>query len=249
MAVSEIARLTADDLIVRVGGSGPDVLVLPSFVGPYWTPGLETLSSRFRVHLLRLPGFDGAEVGTGVRRVDELASILKVALGDAGLLGLPLIGHSFGGWLAAELALIAPPARLVLVDPLGFRVKGEARVDLFDRPREKVLDLVYSDMAKAPTDWSNVPDRRNVGSLARFGWNPYLCDRSLATRIRAMSVPTLVIWGEEDRIAPASHGTLVTDLIPGARLKLLRNAGHDPLSDVPAAFAALVVDFLAKKES
>ena len=83
----------------------------------------------------------------------DLAPLLKVALAEAGLVGAPVIGHSFGGWLAVELALLAPPRKLVLVDALGFRIKGEPRADIFDRPRESVLDLVYADRSKAPTEW------------------------------------------------------------------------------------------------
>ncbi|MDT5100282.1 MAG: hypothetical protein QOC76_4019 [Mycobacterium sp.] len=249
MVIAEKSRLTAKDLKVRVSGTGPDVVVLPGFVGPYWTAGLDALSANFRVHLLRLPGFEGADVEGGIRRVDELASVLKVAMRDAGLLGLPLIGQSFGGWLAAELALIAQPARLVLVAPLGLRIKGESRNDLFDRPREDVLNLVYADMANAPTDWSTPADRRNVGSLARFAWNPYLCDLSLETRVQAMSCPTLVLWGDADRVVPSTHGNLFAEMIPDARLELIAGAGHDPLSDQPELFAALAGEFLAQKES
>jgi pimeloyl-ACP methyl ester carboxylesterase len=210
---------------------------------------LDALAANFRIHLLRLPGFEGAEVDSGIRRVDELASVLKVAMRDAGLLGLPLIGQSFGGWLAAELALIAPPSRLVLVAPLGLRIKGETRTDLFDRPREDVLNLVYADMANAPTNWSTPTDRRNVGSLARFAWNPYLCDLSLETRVQAMGSPTLVLWGDSDQVVPSTHGAMFADLIPDARLELITGAGHDPLSDQPVAFAALAGEFLTQKES
>lgn len=240
---------TVPNFVVRVSGTGPDVCVLPSFVGAYWSDGLERLSSSFRVHLLQLPGFGDFNVPGTARRVPDLAPILKAAMADAGLLGLPLIGHSFGGWVAIELALLAPPAKLVLVDSLGFRIKGEPRADVFDRPREAVLDLVYADVAKAPTDWSGPDDRRNVGSLARYGWNPYLCDLSLAARVQGIAAPTLIVWGDQDRVAPSTHAKLLADLIPDARLELLPGAGHDPLSDDPSAFASVVAEFLCSKES
>jgi pimeloyl-ACP methyl ester carboxylesterase len=235
-------------LQVRVEGAGPDVVVLPSFVGPYWTSALEELASSFRVHLLQLPGFGGFAVAREARRVLDLATVLKVALADAGLLGASVIGHSFGGWLALELALLAPPPKLVLVGTLGFRVKGEKREDIFDRPRDAVLDLVYADRSAAPTNWEAVEDRRNVASLARYGWNPYLCDLSLATRAAAISSPTLVVWGEKDRVVPASHAQLVADAIPGARVEVLPGAGHDPLTDDPAGLAAVVKRFLSSEE-
>jgi pimeloyl-ACP methyl ester carboxylesterase len=236
-------------LVVRVQGEGPDVAVLPSFVGAYWTPGLEALSSSYRVHLLQLPGFGDFEVPAQARRVLDLASLAKVAIADAGLIGAPLIGHSFGGWLAMELALIAPPSKLVLVDPLGLRIRGESREDLFDRPREDVLDVVYADRSVAPTDWSRNADRRNLAALARYAWNPYLCDLSLPVRLAGISSPTLVVWGDQDRVVPPTHGKLLADLVPGARLERLVGAGHDPLSDDPNGFATIVGGFLGAKES
>jgi pimeloyl-ACP methyl ester carboxylesterase len=237
----------ADLLEVRVEGDGPDVVVLPSFVGPYWTPALDELASSFRVHLLALPGFGDFAVPREARRVQDLATVLKVALADAGLLSASVIGHSFGGWLAIELAMLAPPPKLVVVDTLGFRIKGEPRADIFDRPRDTVLDLVYADRSTAPTDWEAVEDRRNVASLARYGWNPYLCDLSLALRAATISCPTLVVWGENDRVVPATHAQLVADAIPGARVQVFPKAGHDPLSDVPSGFAAAVKRFLSSE--
>lgn len=238
----------AGTLEVRVEGDGPDILVLPSFVGPYWTPALDELASSFRVHLLQLPGFGDFAVPQEARRVLDLATVLKVVLADAGLLGASVIGHSFGGWLAMELALLAPPPKLVLVDTLGFRIKGEPREDIFDRPRDTVLDLVYADRSMAPTNWEAVEDRRNVASLARYGWNPYLCDLSLANRAAAISSPTLVVWGAKDQVVPASHAQLTADAIPGARMEVLSGAGHDPLTDDPSGFAAAVKRFLSTEE-
>lgn len=237
-----------DALEVRVEGEGPDVVVLPGFVGAYWTPGLEKLSSSHRVHLLQLPGFGDFSVPKDARRVLDLATLLRIAMTDAGLAGMPLIGHSFGGWLAVELALLAPPSKLVLVDALGFRVKGEAREDVFDRPRDTVLDLVYADRSTAPTDWGTFEERRNLAALARYGWNPYLCDPSLALRAAAVQSPTLVVWGEEDRLVPVSHAKVIADAIPDARVELLAGAGHDPMSDDASGFAAVVDPFLRSEE-
>lgn len=231
---------------VRVEGTGPDVVVLPGFVGAHWTPALDRLAAGFRVHLFQLPGFGDFAVPSGARRVTDLAPLMRSELAEAGLLGAPLIGHSFGGWLAIELALLAPPEKLVLVDALGFRIKGESRSDVFDRPREEVLDLVYADRSKAPTQWDSVKDRRSVAALARYGWNPYLCDLSLQARASAVSSPTLVVWGEKDRVVPATHAGLIGDAIPGARVEILRGAGHDPLSDDPSGFATAVQRFLSE---
>jgi pimeloyl-ACP methyl ester carboxylesterase len=244
--VSQAALVS--DFEVKVQGVGPDVVVLPSFVGPYWTAALEELASSYRVHLLQLPGFGDFTIPRDARRLLDVAALLKVTLGEAGLLGVPLIGHSLGGWLAIELALLAPPPKLVLVDALGFRIKGEPREDVFDRPREAVLDLVYANRSTAPTNWERVEDRRNVAALARFGWNPYLCDLSLTTRAAAISSPTLVVWGQDDRVVPPTHARLIADVIPNAHIEVLAGAGHDPFSDDPSGLAAAILRFLSTEE-
>jgi pimeloyl-ACP methyl ester carboxylesterase len=76
-----------------------------------------------------------------------------------------------------------------------------------------------------------------------------LCDLSLAARAAAISSPTLVVWGETDRVVPATHAQLIADAIPGARVQVLPKAGHDPLSDDPSGFAALVKRFLSSEEN
>ena len=239
----------AGTLEVRVEGTGPDVVVLPSFVGPYWTPALDELASSFRVHLLQLPGFGEFVVPSQARRVLDLASVLKVALADAGLLGAPVIGHSFGGWLAIELAMVAPPEKLVLVDALGFRIKGEPREDIFDRPRDTVLDLVYANRSTAPTNWESVEDRRNVAVVGEI-WLESVSVRPVAGACvpRRSHRRRWCVWGEKDRVVPATHAQLIADAIPGARVEVLAGAGHDPFSDDPSGFAAAIKRFLNTEE-
>jgi pimeloyl-ACP methyl ester carboxylesterase len=238
-----------EGLTVRSAGSGPDVVVVPGFVTQELTPGLEALASTSTLHLVELPGFGADAVPAGTRTAMDLASVVKGALRDRGLLGAPVVGQSFGGWVAAELASMAPVERLVLVDSFGLRIVGEPRVDMFDMPRESVLDLVYADRSKAPTEWSSSAEQAGYAAVARFGWNPYLCDLSLPNRLRQLDVPTLVVWGAVDRLVPVSHAALFAELIPGARAEIVPDAGHDPSCDQPDAFARVVGEFLHAKES
>lgn len=235
-------------LTIRSAGSGPDVVVVPGFVTSAATPGLDALASAWTVHLVELPGFGADPVPDGVRSVMDLACVVKGALRARGLLGAPLIGQSFGGWVAAELASMAPLERLVLADSFGLRIVGEPRVDMFDMPREEVLDLVYPDRSKAPTEWGSATERVGYAAVARFAWNPYLCDLSLPNRLRQLDVPTLVLWGADDRVVPVSHAALFAELIPGARVEIVPDAGHDPSCDQPDAFARAIGEFLGVKE-
>ena len=234
---------------IKSTGAGPDVVVLPGFVTSAATPGLDALASTARVHVVELPGFGVDPVPDSIRTVVDLACAVKEELRAQDLLGAPLVGQSFGGWVAAEVASISPVERLVLVDPFGLRIVGEPRVDMFDMPRESVLDLVYADRSKAPTEWATVAERAGYAAVARFAWNPYLCDLSLPNRLRQLDMPTLMVWGADDRVVPVSHAALFAELIPEAIVEVIPDAGHDPSCDQPDAFARVVGDFLAVKES
>jgi pimeloyl-ACP methyl ester carboxylesterase len=229
-------------------GAGPDVVVVPGFVTTGWTPALEALTDSYTLHLVQLPGFAGDTPPRGIRTPLDLACLVKAGLMARGLVGAPVVGHSVGGWVAAELAAITPTERLVLVNPLGLRIAGEQREDIFNRPREDVIDLVYADVSKAPVDW-NAPGARNgYAGLARYGWNPYLCDGSLPNRLRVLDLPTLIVWGADDRVVPPTHADLFCELIRGARAVVIPEAGHDPMSDQPARWAEIVRDFIPSKE-
>lgn len=238
-----------EPLRTESAGSGPDLVVIPGFITSTWTPGIEALTADFTVHLVQLPGFGGDTPPREIRTVLDLACLVKADLMARGLVGAPIVGHSIGGWVAAELAGIAPLESLVLVDALGLRIVGEEREDIFNRSRESVLDLVYADPSKATIDWNAPGAREGYSGLARFGWNPYLCDLSLPTRLVVLDVPTMVVWGADDRVVPPSHADLYCELISGARSIVIPDAGHDPFTDQPERCAAVIREFVASKEA
>ncbi|HET6948808.1 MAG TPA: alpha/beta fold hydrolase [Acidimicrobiales bacterium] len=238
------ADLCWDPLEVDSAGTGPDLVVIPGFATEDWTPGLEALTGSYTLHRVHVPGFAGEQPPRGIRSVRDVACLVKAELMSRGLVGAPVLGHSIGGWVAAELASIAHPERLVLVDAMGLRIVGEPRENIFDRPRDAVADLVYNDSSKAP-EWSSL----GYSGLARFGWSPYLCDPSLPNRLVVLDVPTLVVWGADDRVVPPTHADLFCTLIRGARSEVIAGAGHDPTSEQPGRFAQIVRDFVPSKEA
>jgi pimeloyl-ACP methyl ester carboxylesterase len=238
------ADLRWEPLQVDSCGTGPDVVVIPGFATQDWTPGLEALTDSYTLHRVLLPGFEGEQPPRGIRSVQDLACLVKAELMWRGLIGAPVLGHSIGGWVAAELASIAHPERLVLVDAMGLRIVGEPREHIFDRPRDAVAELVYNDSSKAPA-WS----APGYSGLARFGWSPYLCDPTLPNRLVVLDVPTLVIWGADDRVVPPTHADLFCRLIRGARTELIAGSGHDPMSEQPKRFVEVVRDFVPSKEA
>jgi pimeloyl-ACP methyl ester carboxylesterase len=165
-----------------------------------------------------------------------------------------LIGFSFGGWLACELAVRSCHRidRLVLVDNVGIKVSDRETpdiVDVFNTHPDEVRRLTWHDLANAPdfdamTDEQLVAWHRGWESLSLYGWHPYMHNPRLAYWLPQISVPTLVLWGAQDGIVRPAYGQSVARLIPGARFALIDQAGHRPEVEQPDSFAEHVLRFL-----
>ena len=89
------------------------------------------------------------------------------------------------------------------------------------------------------------PAPGNIEALRTFAGDPYMHDPKLLRRLARVAVPTLVIWGESDGIATPAYGRAYAAALPNARFELVREAGHLPQIEQPAATLALVDAFAA----
>ena len=168
-----------------------------------------------------------------------------------------LMGLSFGGWLAAEIAVKCPHRLdgLVLVDAFGIKVSDRETqdiLDVFNTAPPEVLRRSWHD----PTTWTPDLDAlsddelviraRNWDALCLYGWNPYMYNPQLKRWLRRITVPALVVWGASDGIVKPSYGRAYSALIPGARFELIERAGHHPEIEQAEAFADVVGRFLGR---
>jgi pimeloyl-ACP methyl ester carboxylesterase len=159
-----------------------------------------------------------------------------------------LVGFSLGGWLAANFAVEHGHRveRLVLVGPAGLRGKERPKGDLFLLPPEQIPSLLVSnfDVIKPflpanPKDLDFMGDRyREGGTLARLLWDrPY--DTKLPRYLHRLTMPTLLLWGEEDKLLPVQNAQLWQEHIPKARLETFKGAGHLVLDEKREAVDAV----------
>ena len=80
-------------------------------------------------------------------------------------------------------------------------------------------------------------------ATARVGWNPYLSNPKLRGRLYRVTVPTVIVWGESDRVVPAEHGRAYLDGIAGSQLTILPECGHAPPFEKPQETAQLLEEF------
>jgi pimeloyl-ACP methyl ester carboxylesterase len=254
-------RVAGVDLELSERGAGRPLLFLHGGAGPETSaPFLDALARQYRVLAPAHPGFGHSSLPESFDGVDDLAYFYLDFIDALGLDQITLAGHSFGGWIAAEIAVRCCHhlSRLVLIDPIGIKIGGrETRdvADIFALSAAELARLRYHDPSAFPEpDLTALADdelaiiARNNASLALFIWNPYAHNPKLRGLLHRISVPSLLIWGESDGIVTPAYGAAYQDAIPGARLATIAGAGHRPYLEQPEAFLAALNGFLAEEK-
>lgn len=242
--------------IVRAG-SGRQLLFLHSVDGVQpQAPWFTALASQFEVIAPWHPGFGHSELPHEFQRIDDLAYFYLELIDQLDLSEVVLFGSSFGGWLAAEIAVRSTESlsHLVLADPLGIKVGDrESRdiADVFAVSQDELTALAYHDPSRRTRDYSTMTDAERLGiarsreSYTYFGWRPYMHDPGLRRWLRRIRIPTLVLWGESDGIVSPEYGRAFSAEIPNARFELIPEAGHYPHVEQPERFVQAVSRFMA----
>ena len=240
-------------IFVREDGAGPPVLFLHGPEDPEWTPALTRLASELRVVAPDHPGMGRSALGPGLDTMDDLVGYYLDLIDTLALPEATVVGASFGGWVAAELAVALGPRlrRLVLANAAGLRVGDTDLPEIYLMAEDELARFLVADPGHAarvtpPTEDPALFERRLTqrATLARFTWHPYWHDPKLAERLRRVAAPTLVLWGAEDRFIPVAHGREFVTRIPDATLRLVPGAGHLPHLEQPELFAAAIADFV-----
>lgn len=236
------------------GGEGPPLLFLHGGgIAGVWLPIHQLLADRFEVFAPDHPGFGKSDDLPLVETVDDLVYHYLELLDRLGLERVSLVGASFGGWLAAELAVHSPHRleALVLVAPVGLRIPEHPIADLFYMTPPQKVEALFYDPGFAVTIFPAEPDvefilqaYRNDTALARYAWHPFMNDPKLERRLGRITVPTLVLAAADDQIVPRAHGERYAARIPGARLEVIENAGHAVFVEEPARVAEPALRFL-----
>jgi pimeloyl-ACP methyl ester carboxylesterase len=218
-------------------------------------PFVDELAREHEVVIPSPPGFGASDRPDWITRPGDIAYIYLDLLEKFGLDKVAVLGFSFGGWIAVEMATRDDSllSKLVLVDPYGIKVGGPMDRDIQDMwllHPDKVMELKWSDPAKGKRDFASMPEEkltivaRNLESFARFGWEPYMHNPKLRHRLHRIKVPTLLIWGETDGIVTPAYGAAYRSLIPGAQMVTIPKAGHLPHLEQPDVFMKELRGFL-----
>ncbi|HJU16177.1 MAG TPA: alpha/beta hydrolase [Stellaceae bacterium] len=246
---------------VEEGGEGPPLVFLH---GPWGLSGdrdfLGLLAANHRVHA---PWHPGTSPGNpeAIHRLDDwldLVAYYGELFDRLGVEAPALVGHSFGGMLACEIAAAMPQrvGRLVLIDPLGlWRADRPVRnwMILPETERARALFADPQDAAAARFFALPADPAERVAAQAGFTWAQActgkfvwpIPDKGLKKRIHRIATPTLILWGEADAIIAPAYARDFADRIAGAQVAMIASAGHLPQVEQSQETARRVRDFLA----
>ncbi len=238
------------DTAVLIAGEGEPLVYLHGAGTAFGYDHLLPLAKRSQLVVPHHPGFGRSADDP---RIDSLHDYVLHYLDLFDVLGigeLALVGESMGGCIAAWFAIEQAPRvrRLVLQSPFGLRVPEHPSTDLFSIPDEDVPGYLVADMslfagAPMPPPPEFLAERyREATSFARVAWkSPY--DRKLPRWLHRISAPTLLLWGEADRLHPVGQSAAWAELIPNAEVRTFPEVGHLPTVETPDAVTA-VADFV-----
>lgn len=255
---------------VLESGKGEPLLYLHGFadihsVKETWLPFHEQLAKSFRLIAPAHPGCAQSDEDKDIDAVEDVLFSYLEVLDALKLTRFDLVGSCVGGWIAAELAVRHPEKirKLVLIGATGLFVQGALIGDVFMNAQPefgssyKTLREMLFSRADEPMALEMFPDGKGeledevrryqmLRLSSRIGFKPpYFYNHSLRNRLHRVSSPTLIIWGEHDRMVPRAHGEMYAERIPQANLKIVAGAGHSAHVENPNETAKWVVEFLS----
>jgi pimeloyl-ACP methyl ester carboxylesterase len=245
---------------VVTGGAGRPLLMLHDELGfPGWMQWNRDLAQARRIVAPLQPGFGRTPRVEWFGDYRDVASFYNRLVREMGEGPVDVIGFSAGGWVAAEMAVAAPELvdRLVLVAPLGVRpTEGEIYDFLAATMRTHVAATVENaDAEEFGTMYGGdiTPEQFELfeqarAETSRLGWEPFMFSPSLPFRLAGATVPTLVLWGDADRIVPRSAMDRYVANLPDAQLEVMAGVGHRPEIEDPTHFVKVVGDFLTNDQ-
>ena len=243
------------------GGSGRPLLVLHEELGhPGWLAWHSELAQARSLLLPVHPGFGSLPRADWVSSVRDLAGFYSRMLREMALGPVDVIGFSLGGWIAAEMAAADAGQfrRMALVAPTGIRPPEGEILDLFIVTARAYLDASVHDAAATPEfgalyGGEQTPEQFEAwedarAESARLAWKPYMHNPSLPHLLGGVrGLPTLIVWGRDDRVVPLSAGEAYNRAIAGSELAVFDHCGHRPEIERAAEFVNLVCGFLAQE--
>jgi pimeloyl-ACP methyl ester carboxylesterase len=242
---------------------------------PNWLEQLPVFARDHRVITMDLPGFGHSPMPTEPITISLYARILDSLLETLQVSAATLVGNSMGGFVSTELAIAFPQRveRLVLVSAAGISTFRHRRVERIEPYLRRVAPMLaaYTGWTAARSDWmsrraglrnlslgfvtrhpSRLPAPLAAEQIRGAGKPGFIqalranIDYPIRERLPEIACPTLIVWGEEDKVIPVSDASVFEELIPDSRKVIFEDTGHMAMLERPAAFNELLAEFVAE---
>ena len=253
---AEATSVKVRDATIKLhrAGAGETVLFLHGAGGlQQWPRFFDALADGYRLLVPEHPGFGASDDPAWIRNVPDMAMFYLELAEMLNIEKAHLIGHSLGGWIAAEM-LIRDRARfqsLTLLAPAGIRVEGIPAGDTFIwSPEETTRNLFHNQlMAAAILELPQSEEQQDIALKNRFtatklGWQPRWFNPDLERWLHRIKLPALVVWGSEDKVMPPAYAALWKERLPDARVTMVKECGHLPHIEKAEIVSRQVREFL-----
>ena len=244
---------------IYTAGQGADLLWLHGLSGVHAVdPAIEVLARGYRVIAPVAPGFNDRAELDQIMDIHELVLDYDDLFEELGLDQLPIVGHSFGAMLAAEVAAHFPrrPSKLVLLSPLGLWNDAYPVADIFAQPYLQVESFLWHDaaardrLAAQQAEGQNQAERivaiaQGLTAVTKFLWP--IPDKGLRRRLPRIKAPTLIVLGAEDQFVPPAYAQDFAAGIARIQSLVVSGAGHMLPYEKPDEVMSAVQRFLSSK--
>ncbi|CAG7600318.1 alpha/beta fold hydrolase [Leucobacter soli] len=246
------------DVAYRRKGEGEPVLYLHGAgLTQRWLPFHEKMSERVDLLAPEHPGFGDTEMPEWLDGFDDVVLHYADLLDTLGIDRVHVVGHSFGGWIAAEFAVFFPERikSLQLIAPAG--LKGADLNDPFRQEGFEAFERVFNGRGEEFPDYIEEGDPvealvqgyKETTARARLAWQPRH-DRKLPRRLGRVTAPTQVLLAQEDRVMDVNVSAQYADYIEGATVSVVESDGiptsHVPFVQAPEVLATTITNFVAE---
>jgi len=236
------------------GGAGQPLVILHGASGAgTWLPFMRSLADTYDVIVPEHPGFGASDTPDWLDNIHDLAYFYLDVLDQLDLRAVHLVGVSLGGWIAAELAIRSTErlSSLTLVDAAGIHVPGFEQIDAFLRNDEQRIRDFFHDQTLADEMVARLlkPELEDITmknriATARVVWQPRGYDPHLHKWLHRIDVPTLLVWGANDRLFPKDYAFAWQRLVPGSKVAIIPECGHVPHVEKPRVFVSELQSFI-----
>ena len=235
------------DTVVYSAGQGEPLLFLHGAGTFHGAEFARAWTKHFRVLLPWHPGYAESADAPGIEDMHDYVVHYSDLLDTLGIDKVHLVGFSLGGYLAAQFTSQQRQRvkTLTLVAPAGMRSAEYPTLDVLATPGDQIVGSLASNFEVLKPWLPTGPDPEFMGAryreattLARLLWEkPW--DPKFLRYLHRIDVPTLIVWGDEDKLVPPQHAEIWKKALPNARVEIFKGAGHLVLDEKPEAASAV----------